>query len=186
MTATNPALSDEQLMSAYVGGNPAAFQELFRRYAPRLLALVRRDLWSKREAEDIVQETFLHVHRARNDFREGAPLRPWVMTIALNLKREYFRRKGRRPEQPLELDGRSDPAVEPSNGEQQETAGLVREALSCIPEPQREVIELHWFQGLSFPEVATVLGASVSAVKVRAHRGYERLREALSEQGMKP
>jgi len=57
----------------------------------------------------------------------------------------------------------------------------VARVLRELPADQREVIELHWFDGLEFPEVATVVGASVSAVKVRAHRGYVRLRAALGD-----
>ena len=56
-------------------------------------------------------------------------------------------------------------------------------ALVKLTDDQREVIELHWFAGLSFPEVAELVGASVSAVKVRAHRGYETLRRLLEDQG---
>jgi DNA-directed RNA polymerase specialized sigma24 family protein len=58
--------------------------------------------------------------------------------------------------------------------------------LGDLPADQREVIELHWFDGLEFPEVAQVVGASVSAVKVRAHRGYVRLRQALGDDAPLP
>jgi RNA polymerase sigma-70 factor (ECF subfamily) len=169
-------------MAAYVAGDAAAFRALFQRYAPFLLGLLRRDLRRPADAEDLVQQTFLHLHRARRDFRTDAKLRPYLVTIALNLKREYFRRKGRRPEEPLELNGRRDPAQDPPSLTRKERAKQVREALEHLSEGQREAIELHWFAGLSFPEVATALGTSLSAVKVRAHRGYKRLREILSEQ----
>jgi RNA polymerase sigma-70 factor (ECF subfamily) len=53
--------------------------------------------------------------------------------------------------------------------------------LETLPPDQRQVIELHWFDGLEFPEVAQVVGATLSAVKVRAHRGYVRLRQALGD-----
>ena len=59
----------------------------------------------------------------------------------------------------------------------------MRKALAKLPENQAEVIVLHWFGGLSFPEVAEAVGASLSAVKVRAHRGYERLRGLLGDGG---
>jgi len=171
--------SDEELMSAYAAGDAAAFRELFERFAPILLSMLRRQLRSDEEARDLVQQTFLQLHRARNDFRPGARLRPWLFTIALNLKREYFRRSVRRPEAPLELDGRHDPAVGPRGVEQLDAAREVWSALDRIHADQREVIVLHWFEGLSFPEVSEVLGVSVSAVKVRAHRGYVALRALL-------
>jgi RNA polymerase sigma factor (sigma-70 family) len=171
--------SDEELMSAYVAGDGAAFRELFDRFAPLLLGVLRRQLRSEEEARDLLQQTFLQLHRARNDFRAGAQLRPWLFTIALNLKREYFRRSARRPEAPLELDGRSDPAVGPRGVEQLDAAQALWSALDRIQPDQREVIVLHWFEGLSFPEVSELLGVSVAAVKVRAHRGYVALRALL-------
>ncbi|MEM9193073.1 MAG: RNA polymerase sigma factor [Myxococcota bacterium] len=173
--------TDEELMAQYVAGSPAAFEELFERYAERLYRVIRRQVRSEDDAREIVQQTFLHLHRARNDFRLGSKLRPWIFTIALNLKREYFRRKGRRPEAPLELDGRNDPVAEAYDPLRKERAAQLRDALATLPDGQREVIELHWFQEMPFAEVAEVVGASVSAVKVRAHRGYERLRGVLEQ-----
>jgi RNA polymerase sigma-70 factor (ECF subfamily) len=178
--------SDEELMAAYVAGDTAAFEELFRRYAPALLRVIGRQLASPGEAHDLVQQTFLQLHRARHDFKPGARLRPWIFTIALNLKREHFRRLRRRPEAPLELDGRNDPAILPESPERAENQRAVRTALDQLPPDHREVIVLHWFEGLSFPEVSAVVGASVSAVKVRAHRGYVALRKLLAQTGNRP
>jgi RNA polymerase sigma factor (sigma-70 family) len=175
--------TDEELMAAYVQGDAAAFGELFRRYAPVLLRVLGRQLRSREEAHDLVQQTFLQLHRARNDFRAGAALRPWLFTIALNLQREHFRRRGRRPETPLELDGRRDPAEGPRGVERLDAARDLLAALDRIHTDQREVIELHWFEGLSFPEIAELVGATVTAVKVRAHRGYTALRRLLGEGG---
>ncbi len=173
--------TDEELFRAYLAGDAAAFDALFRRYAPRLLRLFRRAVWRPQDAEELVQETFLRAHRAAADFREGQPLRPWLMTIALNLRREYQRRKARRPEAPLDIDGRRDPAYTPRDLERSEAARRVRRALDALPPNQREVIELHWLAELPFPEVARAVGASLSAVKVRAHRGYKRMRDLLAE-----
>jgi RNA polymerase sigma factor (sigma-70 family) len=178
--------SDEELMAAYVAGDSAAFEELFRRYAPALLRVIGRQLSSPGEAHDLVQQTFLQLHRARRDFKPGARLRPWIFTIALNLKREHFRRLRRRPEAPLELDGRNDPATPPVSPERAENERAVRRALDQLPPDHREVIVLHWFEGLSFPEVSAIVGASVSAVKVRAHRGYVALRKLLADTGNRP
>ena len=173
--------SDEELMSAYVERDKAAFDELFSRYGPMLLRLMRRQLYQPEDATELVQQTFLQMHRARADFDASKKLRPWLLTIAYNLKREYFRRKKRRPEAPLEH--------EPPNSERRrdplevdDDRRRVREALAQLPEGQRQVIELHWFEELSFNEVAEILGLSVSAVKVRAHRGYKELRKRLESE----
>jgi RNA polymerase sigma-70 factor (ECF subfamily) len=173
--------SDEELMQAYQGGNAAAFDELFARYASVLLGVMQRQLRTPEEAHDLVQQTFLQLHRARHDFRADAKLRPWLFTIALNLKREHFRRVKRRPESELVLDGHGDPGAAAHDVERYEAANTLARALEKLPAAQREVIELHWFGELSFNEIAKLLGASLSAVKVRAHRGYTSLREALGE-----
>ncbi len=173
--------SDEVLFAAYRAGDLEAFQALFERYAPILLRIMHRDIRRGQDADELVQDTFLHLHRASADFRAGAKVRPWLMTIALNLKREYFRRKGRRPEAPLDLDGRRDPTAPPARvDERRDAQREVARAMAGLTESQREVIEMHWFAGMSFPEVATAVGASLSAVKVRAHRGYERMRSVLA------
>jgi RNA polymerase sigma factor (sigma-70 family) len=176
--------SDEQLMAAYVAGDVAAFRALFDRYAAVLYRVVRRRLGSDEDAREIVQQTLLHVHRARNDFRRDSRLRPWLFTIATNLVREHYRRKGRRPEQfvdPETLDLMRSKEASVGSGENSERSALVRAALASLPEQQREVIELHWFEDSPYDEIARIVGASVAAVRVRAHRGYERLRKILSE-----
>jgi RNA polymerase sigma-70 factor (ECF subfamily) len=173
--------SDEQLMAAYVGGDAAAFRVMFERYAPLLMRAMLRELYVKEEANDLVQQTFLQLHRARADFDAGQKLKPWIFTIALNLKREYFRRKKRRPERSFDAGGVAEPTVGALGAARVEARRTLARVMADLPADQREVIELHWFDGLEFPEVAQVVGASVSAVKVRAHRGYVRLRQALGD-----
>jgi RNA polymerase sigma factor (sigma-70 family) len=175
--------SDEELMAAYIDGDAAAFRALFDRHAPVLYRLARRRLSSDDDARDVVQQTMLQVHRARHDFRRGSRLRPWLFTIAMNLVREHYRRHSRRREQPLEsAPDAAEPSLEPEDAERvRERSSRVRAALASLPEAQREVIELHWFEESPYEEIAMIVGASVAAVRVRAHRGYERLREILPE-----
>jgi RNA polymerase sigma factor (sigma-70 family) len=168
--------TDEELMERYVvAGDRAAFRELFRRYAPVVLRLVRQNVPTQ-EAHDLVQQTFLHLHRGRNDFRRGAPLRPWLCTIAINVRRQYLRSiRNRESVSPIPDVADSIPAAATSD-----VVGKVRAALSELSSDQQQVIVLHWVEGLSFREVADVVGASLGAVKVRAHRGYEVLRVSLN------
>jgi RNA polymerase sigma-70 factor (ECF subfamily) len=170
--------SDEELMRAYKAGDTAAFRELFDRYGQILLQLLARDLYQPEAARDLVQQTFLQLHRARLDFDETRRFKPWLFTIALNLKREYFRTRRRRPEA-LAGDSITERAVPPLGQERADARQSVSWALAKIPDDQREVIELHWFEGLSFPEIAECLGIGAVAAKVRAHRGYTHLRALL-------
>ena len=175
-----PEPSDEALMERYVvGGERAAFEALFRRYAPRLHGFFLRQAGAREVANDLVQQTFLHVHRARADFALGRSVRPWIYTIALNVRREHQRRRHRKPEVSHDPVAHGVPSVAPSTSSR--TDRLVQRALQQLNPQQREVILLHYYEDLSFPEIAELVGASLSAVKVRAHRGYERLRELLGE-----
>jgi RNA polymerase sigma-70 factor (ECF subfamily) len=176
--------TDEELMVAYVGGDAAAFEQLFARFSPLLLGVLRSGMGDEETARDLVQQTFLQLHRARRDYRPDHPLRPWLLTIAYNLKRDHWRRRGRRPEVPLngapeQINGRT-----PSQAlERERRARRLRAALAELAEDQRQVIELHWYGGVGFAEIAETLGASLSAVKVRAHRGYKKLRGLLEDNG---
>ncbi|WP_244923815.1 RNA polymerase sigma factor [Enhygromyxa salina] len=174
--------SDEALMTAYVGGDARALRELFRRHAPRLIRVMAGHLGSTADAQDVVQAAFLNLHRARRDFRAGSRLQPWLYTIAYNLMRDHHRYRGRRPELLTEPTGPGGHDTRPSQAPGPDAdlyAAPIRRALAQLPEAQREVIVLHWFAGFSFAEVADLVGARRTAVKVRAHRGYKRLRELL-------
>ncbi len=172
------ALSDENLMQRYVDGDTDAFRQLYERYAPRLAGMFGRGVSDPTDVADLVQQSFFQFHRARRDFRQGSQVRPWLFSIALNLKRRHFRDRARRHMNSLEREPQID-ATASAEARIVEDADLLHMALKKLREGQREVIELHWFEGLSFAEIAERVGASLSAVKVRAHRGYGRLREIL-------
>ena len=166
-------------MKAYVRGDTAAFKELFARYAPKLERLMLRELYAREEAKDLVQQTFLQLHRARLDFDPEQRFKPWLYTIALNLKREHFRRRRRRPE--TLGDSADERAAPGAPHEALEAHRSLAWALAQLPEENRSVIELHWFDGLAMAEVAQSLGIGTVAAKVRAHRGYKRLRTLLGD-----
>jgi len=171
-----PRVTDEALMIAYVAGDSAAFDTLFRRYAPLLERAMRRRLPSDSDAQDVVQQTFLQLHRARLDFDPRRRFRPWLFTIAFNLQRELSRSRARKPTLVLEPD---DAPCDPAVNNQVDD---VHRALATLPAQTREVIALHWIEGLSFADVAILVGASEGAVKVRAHRGYEALRKFFEQE----
>jgi RNA polymerase sigma-70 factor (ECF subfamily) len=172
--------SDEELMASYKAGDRAAFEEIFRRYAPLLLRVMQRQLSRREDAHDLVQQTFLQLHRSRADFRSDALLRPWLLTIAINLKRKHFRRLKRHMEWPIEAHALDNLRLDASQANALDAGRQLRVAMAGLPADQRRVIVLHWVEGLAFSEVATVVGASLSAVKVRAHRGYAAIRGRLS------
>lgn len=171
--------TDEELMDAYIDGDDAAFRLLFERYAPVLLRLTRRHLRDDELAREIVQQTFFRLHGARYDFRRGSKLRPWVMTIAMNLVREHWRRKKRRKMTDLEVDTQAAPEADFMPIELRQRSALLHGALERLPTSQREVVELHWFQERPYAEIAQIVGTSEGAVRVRAHRAYATLKQLL-------
>jgi RNA polymerase sigma factor (sigma-70 family) len=175
--------SDSELMAAYAKGDQAAFAELFSRHAASVFRVVRQSLDSDADAHDLVQRAFLQLHRARFDFDDTKPLKPFLYTIVFNLKREHYRRAHRKPTEVLTREPAAEQAPPTQRRERVEQASAVRDAINQLPAGQREVIELHWFNELSFPEIAHVVGAKLSAVKVRAHRGYATLRSILQPDG---
>lgn len=174
--------SDEALMAAYVEGDRQAFRQLFDRYTPIVWRAMRGGGIPDDVARDLLQQTFFQLHRARQDFRSGARLRPWLLTIAYNLKRDYLRGRKRRVELPIEPEQHTSTAAGPDRELfQARDVERVRRAVAALPEGYREVIELHWFTELPFPEVAEILGLKTNAVKVRAHRAYKKLRDLLGD-----
>ncbi|HZN94218.1 MAG TPA: RNA polymerase sigma factor [Myxococcales bacterium] len=168
-------MTDEALMAKFIEGDRGAFEVLFQRYSQPIHGYLLRMVGSEAQADDLTQATFLSVLRARERFRAGAAFRPWLYAIATNAARDQHRR--RRPEEPIEQAASE--VEEPLAHVDPFQREAVRGALARLPETQRVPIVLHRFEGLSFAEIAEVLGATETAVKVRAHRGYEKLRELL-------
>lgn len=156
---------------------------LYDRYAPQLEMFLRRFVRDRTLAEDLLQTTFLSFVRARGRYVTTTGVRAWLYAIAANAGRDALRRRGTRKEAPLhpailnipadegDLPPMSDPNV----------ARAVEEALQRLPLEQREAVLLHKMHGLSFPEIAVALGTTAGAAKVRAHRGYQRLKVLLAE-----
>ena len=172
--------TDEELMSAWVAGDARAFEQLFARLAPRVHGFFLRSFRDGAVADDLLQVTFMKVHRAREQFRPGLRLAPWLFAVAARVRVDELRRRLRLPEDAdeeaianAEDHGTDDPPLDT------DVRDAVRAALDALPESQRTVIHLHRYEGMTFPEIAGVLGTSAGAVKLRAFRGYETLRERL-------
>lgn len=170
-------------MERYAGGDDAAFGTVYDALAPRLYGYLLRQTRDRARAEDLVQQTMLHIHRARARFIPGAEVTPWAFAIARRLLVDSLRR-GRREVLAMddELDGRPDRRPGPEELVQaRELATRVEGVLARLPQSQRAAFELIKNEGLSVAEAAQVLGTTVAAVKLRAHRAYEALRSALGD-----
>ncbi len=170
-------------MAAYADGDRRSFAALFRRWAPRVYGFFLRALGEPAAADDLLQVTFLNVHRARRKFRPVLSLRGWLFSIAAHALHDELRRRKRIPLAPEEQQEAVADTVaaedEPVSLESLQRARTVRAALERLPESQRAVLYLHRFEQMSFAEIARVLGTSEGAVRLRAFRAYERLRREL-------
>jgi RNA polymerase sigma-70 factor (ECF subfamily) len=179
MAAPPPTDQEITLMTAYAGGDSSAFEPLFRALAPRLMGFFRRSGLSVEVSEDLVQATFVRLHQARDRYRPGAPLRPWLFTIAARVRLDHLRKQRRSPAAAdADIDALQD-TTEPISPEQERRGHRVRDALEALPPGLRIVIHLHRFEELSFPEIGQVLGIQAGAARVRAFRAYKMLRERL-------
>lgn len=166
-------------MQAYQKGSLTAFEELYAALAGEVGNYLRSLVRDHHRAEDLLQETFLQVHRARHTYLPGKPVRPWVYAIARNvfLMSERARRRRHAHEQLAEEELPELPV--PASVGAWEGQSDLGSLLAQLPEKTREVLMLHHVAGLSFKEVGQVLGLSEGAAKVRAHRALEQLRKAV-------
>jgi RNA polymerase sigma factor (sigma-70 family) len=177
------APTDDALMQRFCRGDEAAFDMLHHRYAAAVLAYLTRMLRDSALAEDLLQTTFLSFVRARGRYEAGTNVRAWIYAIATNAARDAVRRRRARPERLTDTGAPPDDVAETAAPRDPAAARAVEEALTRLPPDQREAVVLHKLQELSFEEIATALSISVGAAKVRAHRGYERLRQLLGPLG---
>lgn len=172
-------------MAAYVSGDRRAFEQLFARLAPRLHRFFRRSFSAEATADDLLQQTFLKLHRARDTYRPDLKVAPWAFAIAARVRLDEFRRRKRLAEDgDEEALARADEeraSDAPATGAlDADAAEAVRRAVDALPESQRVVIHLNRFEDMTFAEIARVLGTTEGAVKLRAFRAYATLREALA------
>jgi RNA polymerase sigma-70 factor (ECF subfamily) len=181
-------------MQRYSAGDNAAFVELYDTIAPLLLGFLRKATRDGFAAEDLMQQTFLQIHRARGSFIPGAPVIPWALAIAKRLMIDRARRQrvelGIFVHAPADDDRvKSQATASAAPGDVLDARRLerrVQQRLDALPETQRTAYQLVKQEGLSLKRAAEVLGTSVTAVKLRTHRAYQALRAVLREEGVAP
>ena len=175
---------DRALMARMQGGDEAAFGVLMERWERPVKSVIGRIVLNASDAEELAQETMVRVWQQRGAFRDGAEVRPWVFSIAVNLARNRLRWWRRRPEVALEAwneDGEGETGRAGEGAlERKERAGAVREAIAALPVELREAIVLFEFEEMSQAEIAATVGTSVKVVEARVARAREKLRVALA------
>src|SRR6516162_4438243 len=181
--------SDEDLVARSVAGDTVSFNELVRRWERPIYALAYRQIGREEDARDVCQETFLRAYRALGGFRGQAKFSSWLYRIALNLCRDWLRRERRAPmvQVPEDVDVADLVAARaPVESFEEHVARralgrAVRRALARLPEEQRTVIVLKEYHGLTFQEIAELVGCPLSTVKTRLYQGLTVLRRELQK-----
>jgi RNA polymerase sigma-70 factor, ECF subfamily len=170
-----------QLMVRYQQADQAAASSLIQLLSPQFYRFFASQMGSRTDADDMLQELWLRIHRVRHTYRAGEPVLPWAYAIAHRVRIDNYRRR-RRGAREIGADVLPEPAVrskEPSEG-------TFDELLAQLPDSQREVLTLLKVEGLSVEEVAQATSSTVGAVKQKAHRAYEKLRQFLEQHTGRP
>jgi len=184
MRPANPAvttLSDEALLEAHIAGDGDAFATLVDRFSRELVPFLTRLTGSRAAAEDVFQDTFLQVHQSSHTFDLSRRFRPWLYTIAVNKGRDWHRRNKRRRalslSAPLGDDGRgtfvdllaADTDEPDTPLVATEESAAVKRVVDSMPDHQREIILLSYFQKMSYSQIAETLRIPLGTVKSRLH-----------------
>lgn len=179
----NPALSAvlPGLMSRYQNADAVAADELVRRVHPILTRYYYALTNSPALVEDLLQECWLRIHRARATYRPGEPVLPWMFAIARHTRVDQYRRWRRSAHRESSIDSlAAHPSLDPRPAmDTHLQAEAVLSALAAIPGGQREVLLLLKVRDMSVEEVARATGATAPAVKQKAYRAYQAIRRAL-------
>jgi RNA polymerase sigma-70 factor (ECF subfamily) len=185
---------DIRLMLRVRADEPGAFEELVENYQHRLVAVMHHVVGSADEAEDLAQEVFLRVYRARKKYRPRCKFSTWLFTIANNLALNALRSRQRKPVVPLNVHDSGvlgprpaeqlvrDRAGPPSQRvQQQELVAVIQRALEGLNERQRMAVILNKFEDMNYQEIAEVMGLTTQAVKSLLSRARTNLRAALQD-----
>ena len=171
------------LMRLAQGGDQAAYASLLVALSSATRQFARARLGAVPWIDDVVQETLLAVHRARQTYDPGRPFAPWFYAVASSRLIDVIRRERRVASHEVPGDVVPEPVGDDTPGRDEIDIEAIHAAVALLPERQREVIDALKFQDQSVREVAGRLKMSESAVKVTAHRGYRTLKRLLRGRG---
>lgn len=165
-------------MAQYQQGDFGAASDLIDRLSPQLHRFFIAQFGSRADADDLLQDTWLRIHRVRHTYRPNEPVLPWFYAIARRVRVDHYRKSIRTAARRQELEDMSKIAA-PDSAASGGADGLAA-MLAPLAESEREVIEMLKVTGMSLEEVARATSSTVGSVKQKAHRAYKKLRETLS------
>jgi RNA polymerase sigma-70 factor (ECF subfamily) len=166
--------TDETLMRRYQSDDPQAFDELYRRHSARVYGYLRKLAGSPAEADDLLQQTFLRLHRGRDRYDDALPFLPWLFAIARHAWIDACRKRTPVALPPEAVERVAERSVGAASGA--EPAAELREILALLPVDQRQLLEQRFDEGLSFETIAARAGVSEAAIRKRLSRAMSRVR----------
>jgi RNA polymerase sigma-70 factor (ECF subfamily) len=166
----------DRWMERYQQADPEAPAALIGALSPALLRFFRSQAASREQADDLLQETWMRIHRVRHTYRPGEPVLPWIYAIARRVRIDGYRRTQRITAREVAMETLPEP---PLRVEQRDALPCFDTLVAALPDAQREVLTMLKVGGLSLEEVACATSSTVGAVKQKAHRAYGRLRQLL-------
>lgn len=180
-------LSDEALARQIQAGRRDLLGEFVRKHSDQLFSIIRRMVQPQSTAEDILQDTWIHVVRKFHQFDPSRPIKPWLFRIALNCCRDYWRRERLRNlwkhSVSFRRDGDWNTKHSVNSHKDIEDQIIVSRALSALSPKLREVVVLQFYSGLTHNEIAQVLRVPSGTVKSRLHFALHKLREHFNGKG---
>ena len=165
----------EQLMGEYQAGSVHAADALVSSLSPQFFQFFLAQVRNRAQAEDLLQDFWLRLHNARATYRRGEPVLPWMYAIARRVRVDQYRKSRRVVRHEIATDELPEQvAWQPTCNS---SAPELAELLAVLPSAQREVVVMLKVSGCSLEEVARATGTSVGAVKQKAFRAYEKLRQ---------
>ncbi|HEY5383156.1 MAG TPA: sigma-70 family RNA polymerase sigma factor [Candidatus Paceibacterota bacterium] len=184
--------SDEDLISAYLGGDEPAFAELTRRHLSGVYSFIARFIGNAEEADDITQETFLKAWKSLKKYdRQTSKFKTWLLRIARNSAIDFLRKKKHVPFSQFDTEDGANVLTEtvPDTEElpdalliKLEGAKEVRKTLEQLPPKAREVLLLYYTNDLTFEDIGEMLGEPTNTVKSRHRRALQSLRKLVAPQ----
>lgn len=177
---------ERQVVAAARSGDQRAFEALVLKYQDRIYRLIQRLVSGSDVVDDLAQEVFIRAYRSLGDFKGDSSLYTWLYKIALNLCRNHYRTRGRRPvhEELDEADGADGLVAAGGNPEDEvfrrEFWEHLRRGLDELPAEQREAVVFCDLEGMSYEEMADVMGVPIGTVRSRIFRGRRALQERLA------
>lgn len=174
--------SDDELINSFVGGNQNAFNLIVRKYQKKVYWVIRKMVLDHDDADDITQEVFLKLYRSVNEFRGESKFFTYVYKIAINYSLNHLNKTKKTLNRKVDIDEmnlKSDGKTAADEMESSERTKLLEEAISSLPEQQRAVFNMRYYDNLSYEEISKILNKTTGGLKANYFHAIKKIEKFL-------